>query len=138
MIDMKLRAWDIKNKEMIYIDDLYWFEEMGIHDFEGLGSYETYDIMYHFGLWDDAGNAIYNNDVVEIHNLDETKMSYKSRVTLTANGFLVSGHPAHIKIGIGNSRLLSDFCNYGDGEKYNVKCKKLGNLYENPKLREEI
>lgn len=138
MIDMKVRTWNIKDKEMIYVDDLYWFEERGIHDFEGLGSYETYDVMYHFGLWDDNGEPIYNEDIVEIQNLDETKTSYKSRVALTVNGFLVTGHPIHVKMGINSSRNLSEFCNYGDGGKYNVRCKKVGNIYENPELREEL
>lgn len=30
---IKFRAWDIVNKEMEYIDDLYWLEENFVHSF---------------------------------------------------------------------------------------------------------
>ena len=31
--EIKFRAWDKRHNSMEYINDLYWFEENGIHDF---------------------------------------------------------------------------------------------------------
>ena len=44
-MELKYRAWDERAKAMYHIDDLYWFEENGVHDSGGEGHYENYIIM---------------------------------------------------------------------------------------------
>jgi len=64
---IKFRAWDIKHKEMVYINDLYWFEENGVHDFEGSGHYSNYEFMQFSGLCDNSNNKneVYEGDIIE-------------------------------------------------------------------------
>jgi len=71
---------------------------------------------------------------VEIQNKNETKTPYRSKVHWNYDGAQVVAHPAHIKMGIGHSRKLSEFCDCGFGGKYNVSCKVVGNIYELPEL----
>lgn len=97
--------------------------------YEDPSEWKKYFIMQYTGLKDDNGTEIYGGDIVEIQDDVETKTSYRSTVRITPYGVLVDGHPAHKAIGLGEDRLLADFCYYG-------KCKVLGNIYENPELLE--
>lgn len=71
-MELKFRAWDKKHKIMEYIEDLYWFEENGIHDTNGNGHYANYDIMSYSGMNDSKrtdefpkGQKIYENDIIK-------------------------------------------------------------------------
>ena len=105
---------------------------------DGLVSVDDIELMQFTGLYDDNGDEIYEGDIVEIRNANETKTSYKSIVKIAHSSVIVSAHPIHIKIDVGCDRLLSEFCNYGDGDIYNVDCKIIGNIYENKELLEEL
>ncbi|USP56379.1 hypothetical protein J2N67_006628 (plasmid) [Bacillus thuringiensis] len=65
---IEFRAWDINRKEMIYIDDLYFFEEEGIHEIvDGIakGHHAEYKIMQHTGLKGTEGKKIFEGDIVK-------------------------------------------------------------------------
>lgn len=75
-MDMKFRAWDKNHELMNYIDDLYWFENNGVHNFGGNGTYTDYDIMLYSGMNDSKrtdefplGRKVYENDIIK--DLDE-------------------------------------------------------------------
>ena len=60
--EIKFRAWDKHHNSMEYINDLYWFEENGIHDFND----DNYIFMENTGLKDRNGKEIYDSDIVKV------------------------------------------------------------------------
>lgn len=140
MPNIKFRVWDKEEKILRVLNDShdsFIFHNDGHIDYYNLqngSGGDEYIIMPFTGLYDDTGKEIYKGDLVEIQHKKETKTSYISQVTMTYNGVLVEKHPVHVAIGVGGNRLLSDYCDYGNGGIYNVTCKIVGNIYENPEL----
>jgi len=69
--EIKFRAWDKKDNDMVYIDDLYWFEENGVTDFSGVGRYGEYIFMQFTGLHDKNGKDVYEGDVCKFNRVEE-------------------------------------------------------------------
>ena len=84
----------------------------------------------HVMLFDDFGQPIFSNDMVEVHNKLETSIPYVSRVEFGADGATVEPHPTHVMLGIGNREKLSRFALYGNAEFLceDVSCKIIDNF----------
>lgn len=60
------QAYDIRHKEMETIDDLYWFEESGVHDADGCGHYGQYIFRQFTGLYDATRKQkVYHKDIIQ-------------------------------------------------------------------------
>ena len=65
--EIKFRVWDSFGKEMIYIDDLYWFEENYYHSNDSHRRDDS-ELMQYTGLKDSKGTEIWEGDVVAVEN----------------------------------------------------------------------
>lgn len=112
--EIKFRAWDKRHNIMEYINDLYWFEENGIHNFND----DNYIFMQNTGLKDKNGKEIYEGDIL-INYLDE-----KGCVIFNNGSFKVkiSNHIHTPTIGL--------FAVIGGTVDI------IGNIYDNPELLE--
>jgi len=150
MNNIKFRAWVKEEEKMVKVAAIAFEKNSFDTKSYVLGTApHLYDIdnncytledcilLQYTGLQDYEGEDIYDRDIVEIQNTAETKTPYVSIVNLTPYGVLVDGHPLHVKAGIGGSRLLIDYIDYGEVNQYYKKCNKLGNIFENPELLKE-
>jgi len=134
MREIKFRAWDKKEKAMVYdvivkgiwkskIDPFTWFVEV-IKDFDEFDEpiyFNPYDVelMQYTGLKDKNGKEIYEGDVVECVSCKEKDRKYKVTWCDKFLGFVLEHKKEKYQISIFN-----DF-------------KVIGNIYENPELLEE-
>jgi hypothetical protein len=59
-MEFKFRAWNKRTRSMEYFDDLYWFEENGVHSSED----NEWVVMICIGMKDRDGKDIYERDLI--------------------------------------------------------------------------
>ncbi len=146
MIEMEVRAWDIKAKkehqEMIYIDDLYWFEEQGIHDWEGEGyNGEKYIFMKYTGRKDKNGKKIFGGDILSV-KFSADASTYEGKRTYIYSNYVVA-YADHLTAFVvydpNKYKTPQPLSNYGQLFKVgdiNKQSEVIGNKYKNPELFE--
>ena len=117
MREIKFRAWDKDNKEMLYELDNKGYHEDLMKPFDNLDTKSYYEIMQFTGLFDKNGKEIYEGDIIEYKNVlfvvewekefCQFKLSF-----IEKEGFLDLGYKTR-------------------------ELKIIGNIYENPELVED-
>ena len=128
-MELKFRAWDKRHKDMEYINDLYWFEEHGIHNLDGNSFCTEYDIMPFSGIHDKNGKEIYEGDLLNMHYLNESVVKGKVVTVKMGMTYDSDGWKHGRTYGwVAGNNSLADVAPYAE---------VLGNIYENPELLEE-
>jgi len=133
MKTLKVRAWDTKRKEMHYIDDLYFFEEEGIHEVvNGVaeGHHATYSITEFTGTYDNENKELYSGDICYFTPmLVETVPTYKGVIEWDKFRFAIRNLDYDTKTPF--SMYSTPFVNL---DLFSVSVRKIGNIFENPEL----
>lgn len=134
---------------MEYISDLYWFEENGVHDFNGEGLNANYIIMPSSGIHDKNGKEIYQGDVVLTQKYYDRPYSEKRKGKryIGLVEYQISGASGFYNPDSGKWDKYKEY-----GARWKVKeiqnrgkyvhgswgdffnCEVIGNIYENPEL----
>ena len=69
MREIKFRAWDEENKQMIQWNDEFFYDTSPVTRWSGYFSYIEMPLMQYIGLKDKNGKEIYEGDIVE-HYMD--------------------------------------------------------------------
>ena len=144
----RFRVWDQHANVMEPIEDLYWFEENGVHESEGLdgetkGANTNFVLMQSTGLCDKNGVEIFEGDVVEFTNwwfdgnVAETQLKGTIVYTPELMSFQLKGvqnkeWQAHT--GHSGDKYMTAFSELTFDE---ADFAVLGNIYENPELLEK-
>jgi len=119
MREIKFRAYS-RGEGMGYFNDLYWFEEHGVHDSSGDGFYSEYVIMQFTGLKDKNGKKIYEGDILkQAISLSGPYLDKVAKVVFYHGSFLA-------KTTLGAEHQIVE--NW---------VEVIGNIYENPELLEK-
>jgi uncharacterized phage protein (TIGR01671 family) len=118
MREIKFRAFDKDRKDMYYIDDLYWFEEEGVHDSSGEGHFTDYILMQFTGFKDIKGKEIYEGDLVKYYDELDGKTELFGAVEWERGSWTISLHPKFLR--------ENDLMDIEDYFQYEV----VGNIYD--------
>jgi uncharacterized phage protein (TIGR01671 family) len=115
MREIKFRAWDEENKQMIQWDDAFFYDTSAVTNWSGDFSYIEMPLMQYVGLKDKNGVEIYEGDVSEDH-LGIGVVEYKN---------------AAYRVNYRNGECKW-FIDYLVDEKKTIEV--IGNIYENPEF----
>ncbi|HFK1529874.1 TPA: YopX family protein [Bacillus cereus] len=130
---IKFRVYDTKNKTMIYMKNLSFFYDQGIHeiiDGVGEGKDNTYELMQYINQIDSKGRDIYEGDIVTWYSpLIETGKKMIGIVIYDIR------RAAFVKCPIGLFRSDFNKCNgIGSDFKWYETLEVQGNIHENGEL----
>lgn len=140
MKNVEIRVWDESAKQIMYIDDLYYFEEQGIHEIKD-GKVECHNtseiVMFKTPFEDFKGNKVFDGDILKrqvhciMYGADLDKW-VDDIVTVEwredYGGFYVGERPLFAEINTTKDYYTSCACT-----KYEV----VGNIYENQDILDE-
>ena len=133
MRDIKFRAWDTENKEMLKVQELD-FEDtfyggrlsIRVDMYNDYFDMEDMILMQYTGLKDKNGKEIYEGDIVAIQF---------QRATKTKNALIEYSEKYAAFIITHTKEIKHENENLGDYQMQNFEV--IGNIYDNPELLEE-
>ena len=115
--EIKFRVWE--RSEMVYIDDLYWFEENYYHSTND----NSWPLMQYTGLKDKNGKEIYEEDILKSESWGKGSRKPPNEYHVTEWGkaeWVARGYNGEMIVRP-NLTIKKDF-------------EVIGNIYENPEL----
>jgi len=119
MKDLAIRMWNSNDKKMVYIDDLYFFEEESIHEFEDGGYFGGYtEPPMIASPYYDVDIRLYENDIVEVFFCGKSE------------GLGV------VKLDSTRSWIVEKFGTWSEMYNFHGRYKyvKIGDIYSNPEI----
>jgi uncharacterized phage protein (TIGR01671 family) len=118
MRDIKFRAWDEENKQMIQWHDTFFYDTSAVTNWSGDFSYIEMPLMQFTGLKDSNGKEIYEGDIVEYQDsicdgYREYPITRKREVSYGIGVFWAGSYELH---------------------KVRNEAVIIGNIYESPEL----
>ena len=131
MREIKFRAWDKKEKQMIDINYLEIYDDLDKKGFHSVGEVlnnEDWEVMQYTGLKDSKGKEICEGDIVRVREEDGFQDDWSiHKVVYEAEEYKYPAFDLQPQIDF-ESNALQYFTDI-DGE-----IEVIGNIYENPEL----
>lgn len=133
--EIKFRAWDIENKQMIPVGKLLFFDDDTIHVGNRPTSYRGVQqliLMQYTGLKDKNGKEIYEGDVIKVPYY-ESPLSYGSSIEVGESVGVVDYSKQYLMyvIKVEGESSPEGLCNYDESD-----IEVIGNIHGNPSLQE--
>ena len=134
----KMRAINMRTKEVTYIDDYYWFEENGVSEIDSnntaSGVFDEYWIDQCTGKKDKHNKLIYEGDIVRLTGKNKVTFEYLVKYRLSEYRYVLEYANGKFK-----GRKARDFSKeYAQVKNlYDGGYEVIGNIYENPELLED-
>lgn len=140
--EIKFRAWDEENKNMIEWHDEFFYDTSPVTRYSRSFDKLDYPIMQYTGLKDSNGAEIYEGDIIQTTDIDNTVCRTVVNFDQGAYwiGFWQNCQPKVIEETNSGGYWDEVELEVPDGEllyfvlQYNLDFKVIGNVYENPEL----
>lgn len=130
MRELKFRAWEKNQKEMIPVHNINFTNKM-INTNSAWRTFDEIEIMQWTELLDDLGNEIYEGDIVEVV---DGKRRHISAVKIHPTGVIIDSHVFTKNMTGKDTELLYEYSDFGIGRGITQTCMVVGNIYEHPHL----
>ena len=125
MREVKFRVWNKEKKRMITKGVFKVLDAIE----NGKLDRDKFEILQYTGLKDINNREIYEGDIVEFSSGSRSVIFYKRGAVRFSEGFWIDDNSY-------TNVVDPDFVSMDDEEKEILKCKVIGNIYENPELLE--
>ena len=147
--EIKFKAWDLENKQMIDAESWFFSEEFEPFVDSVKNAQEHFDLMQFTGLKDKNGYEIFEGDILEIIEANDSdhgfcfSIGYKFTVLWLEDGFWLVPYNKTLEV-IKTEKTGTGICGkcisysglFSENHEIDIGhfSKVIGNIYENPEL----